>query len=158
MQIGWKGVAALCGALMVTAGCSREIARPSTWVGEPEGKVVPSMGNEVARNNMFLLDPGSESIAVQWMQDQERDLVALSDFPGKLMDEKATELPREGDVYLVRATSDDLVGVFEAYASEGKLLVLYAHLGSCGRPKQRVIGIRLNNRPVKVYAGCSGGL
>jgi len=122
-------------------------------------QVTPSSSNRIERDDIYRLGYDDEALAEEWLQSQGLSFVALENFPRQLMVENEVQAAaRQGDIYLVRAVSDDVPGSFTAYSGDAGLLVLYNHFGSCGKLKRRVVAIRLKNAPLKIYGGCSAAL
>jgi hypothetical protein len=139
--------------------CATSAGTELSWVESGNGREGGAKRVPIGSDRIVLLGAAAEAAAIDWMQNTGVESIPISDLNAEM----SIVVIRDGlggpnsTWYLVRAIGDGGGGVFSGFESGADVYVVYNKLGSCKPLYSRVVAIRLDAPPRRVFADCGGG-
>lgn len=64
----------------------------------------------------------------------------------------------EQKYFIVKSKKDDMEGVYSAFFSQGRLTLIYNHMGECGKLVSDIVVVVVDAELTELSSGCSGVL
>jgi hypothetical protein len=153
LQLASVLLAALLTACATTSGAT------APWVESNNGRPVSAKRVPIGSDRILLLDAAAEEAAIKWMQGAGVESASIKDVDAGIVNgvQKRGVSDLDSSWYLVRAVGDGGGGVFSGFESGFEVHVVYNNLGPCKPLYNRVVAIRLDTPPHRVFADCGGG-